>query len=192
MRWSRLLAAGRDRDRRGCSRSRRRPVRRATTYRRARRSTSSRRCASSINETLSLFKQGKDAQALRAVAGGLPEPLRVRRDPAARRGSAVHTRRRVEVRRGPPGDPGRPHRRRAGPHHRAARHHRRGRAPTLEPRLDRAAARHEPVLPHHLPRGTRSGPAALGAARLPGGGEGDPVPATDPVGRRPRGARDRS
>ena len=60
-----------------------------------------------------------------------------------------------------------------------------------DPRARRAGGRLRPVVPHHLPRGPRGRAAALGAARLPRGGQGTPVPAPHPLRRGGRGGGDR-
>ena len=137
-------------------------------------------------------EQGRPVgEGLRRSEGGIPQSLRVRRDPAARRRPAADLRRRDEVRRDP-----RPDQlgcvRRGDPfeHRRPPRSHRRRRTPAHRYRYRRARGRLRPVLPHHLPRRPRSGPPRLGAARLPRSRQGDAVPAPDRVGHGRRGAGD--
>ena len=54
----------------------------------------------------------------------------------------------------------------------------------------RARGRVRPVVPDHLPRGSRSGAARVGAARLPRSRQGDAVPPADRLGHGRRRARD--
>ena len=139
----------------------------------------------SIDETLALFKAGRDAEAFEKARSGYLNHFEAGRDPAAGRRPHAHRRGRGVVRRGPParraasvGRGG------AGQGRGAAWRHRRRRASAHLGQRGRGGHRRRPVLPHHLPRGPRGRPAPVGAARLPGVGEGRPVPPADAGGRR--------
>ena len=113
----------------------------------------------------------------------LPEPLRVRRGAVAGGRPDAHVGRGDEVR----GDPWADHRQRIGrrdplEHRRPPRSDRRLGAAADGRRIQRARGGVRSVLPHHLPRGTRSGAAGFGAARLSRSGQGHAVPATDSHG----------
>ena len=128
-------------------------------------------------------------------AVGLPRPLRAGRDPAARRRPDAHGQGRGPVRRDP----------RADPQRRLGRRDPRPRSSSCAASIDDAERRltdvgigapghrRRPVVPHHLPRGPRGRAAAVGAARLPRGGQGHPVPPADPrsAWRSPRRAHGR-